>query len=93
MKKNNIKEYLNNILGNRSKKEYILEQIEATKAEMEIASSAFDNVKDPLLIEVAIYAEKAAMKRYSYYMNLAKEQGVEASEEYIIEKCTRLADY
>ncbi|WP_195972888.1 DUF2508 family protein [Clostridium thermobutyricum] len=93
MKKSNIKEYFNNILGNRSEKDYILEQISATKAEMEIASSAFDNVKDPLLIEVAIYAERAAMKRYSYFIELAKKKGIVASNGYIIENCTRLAEY
>ncbi|WP_297632073.1 DUF2508 family protein [uncultured Clostridium sp.] len=93
MKKISIKEYLNNILGNKREKEYILEQIEATKAEMQIASSVFDNVEDPFLIEAAIYTEKAAMKRYSYYMNIAKKKGLEASNEYVIEKCTRLASY
>ncbi|MGL4848464.1 MAG: DUF2508 family protein [Clostridium sp.] len=93
MKKNNIKGYLNNILGNKSEKDYILEQITRTKAEIEIARSAFDNVRDPLLIEVAIYAEKAAMKRYSYFMELAKRNGIVASREYIIGNCTRLAEY
>ncbi|MGL5648815.1 MAG: DUF2508 family protein [Clostridium sp.] len=93
MKKFNIKEYLNNILGNKSEKDYILEQIKKTKAELEIASSAFDNVRDPLLIEVAIYAEKVALKRYSYFMEQAKIKGIVASQEYIIENCTRLAEY
>ncbi len=94
MKDSIIKKYINGLfIGEKKESDYILDQIAATKAEMEIASSAFDNVEDPLLIEVAIYAEIAAMKRYSYYMELAKEKGIIASNGYIIENCTTLADY
>lgn len=69
----------------------ILDEIEQAKAEIEIAASIFQNVGDPLLIELAIYTEKAAKKRYSYLIELAKKMNISVDRDYIIERCTRLA--
>lgn len=52
----------------------IIDSIEQAKAEMEVASCMFENVSDPKLIEVAIYSEEAAKKRYEYLLGIAKER-------------------
>ncbi|WP_194192088.1 YaaL family protein [Clostridium chrysemydis] len=76
-----------------SEEDKLLAEIEQSKAEMEIAASVFNNVRDPLLVEVAIYAEKAAKKRYEYLIEVAKKNHISVDGEYIIERCTRLAKY
>lgn len=92
MNKNFIVEYLRSIIGYRSENKDLLMAIENAKAEMEIASSIFENVEDPLLIEVAIYAEQAAKKRYAYLVNQAKKKRIEVNRKYIINKNIRLAE-
>lgn len=92
MNKNFIVKYLRGVIGYRSEKRDLLMAIEGAKAEMEIANSIFENVEDPLLIEVAIYAEQAARKRYAYLVDQAKKKGVKANRRYIINKNLRLAE-
>ena len=52
-------------------RECILEDLEKTKYELEIAYSGFDNVTDPDLIDCYIYEVNAVMKRYRYLLNQA----------------------
>lgn len=92
MNKNFIVKYLRGVIGHRDEKRDLLMAIEGAKAEMEIANSIFENVEDPLLIEVAIYAEQAARKRYAYLVDQAKKNGVKANKKYIINKNLRLAE-
>lgn len=92
MNKNFIVEYLRSIIGYRSEKKELLMAIESAKAKMEITSSVFENVEDPLLIEVAIYEEQAAKKRYAYLVDQAKKKNIEVNNRYIISKNMRFAD-
>lgn len=92
MNKNFIVKYLRGVIGYRSEKRDLLMAIEGAKAEMEIANSIFENVEDPLLIEVAIYTEQAARKRYAYLVDQAKKKGIKANKKYIINKNLRLAE-
>ena len=52
-------------------RESILEDLEKTKNELEIAYSGFDNVTDPDLIDYYIYEVNAVLKRYRYLLNQA----------------------
>lgn len=52
-------------------REYILEDLEKTKNELEVAYSGFDNVTDPDLIDYYIYEVNAVLKRYRYLLNQA----------------------
>lgn len=52
-------------------RECILEDLEKTKNELEIAYSGFDNVTDPDLIDYYIYEVNAVLKRYRYLLNQA----------------------
>ena len=52
-------------------RECILEDLEKTKYELEIAYSGFDNVTDPDLIDCYIYEMNSVMKRYRYLLNQA----------------------
>ncbi len=91
MNKNFIVKYLRGVIGYRNEKKDLLMAIEGAKAEMEIASSIFENVEDPILIEVAIYAEQAAKKRYAYLVDQAKKKKIEVNRNYIINKNMRIA--
>lgn len=55
----------------KSMRECILEDLEKTKYELEMAYSGFDNVTDPDLIDCYIYEVNAVMKRYRYLLNQA----------------------
>lgn len=55
----------------RTLRECILEDLEKTKGELEIAYSGFDNVTDPDLIDYYIYEVNAVLKRYRYLLNQA----------------------
>ena len=52
-------------------REYLLEDLEKTKNELEVAYSGFDNVTDPDLIDYYIYEVNAVLKRYRYLLNQA----------------------
>lgn len=74
MNKNLIVEFLMGKIDYSKEDKQIIDSIEQAKAEMEVASCMFENVSDPKLIEVAIYSEEAAKKRYEYLLGIAKER-------------------
>lgn len=79
--------------SNKVKEEInILEAIEETKSELEVARNLFDSVEDFKLIEIAIFAEEKAKRRYSYLIMLAKQKGIKVSNEYILEHCVKFAE-
>lgn len=90
MNKNNIIEYLRNIKGCPKEENEIMKAIEDTKIELDCARSIFDNVSDPKLIEMAIFAEEVAKKRYEYLLAIAKERGIKVSDGYMLDKCLKL---
>ena len=53
------------------KKPTIYEELEKTKAALEIAYSGFDNVTDPDLIDSYIYEVNSVMERYHYLLHQA----------------------
>ena len=92
MNKKNIIQYITGINENENEGLDIVDAIEDAKAELEAARSTFDNVQDSKLIELAIYAEEVALKRYEYLLSLAKERDIRVSNEYILDRCIRMAE-
>lgn len=54
----------------------IIEDIQATIMEMEIAQAMFNSVSDPKLVEAAIYREEAAKRKFEYLISIAKEKQI-----------------
>lgn len=86
MNKKNIVEYLMHKTDNPEKYEKLLEDMEIAKMEINAARSMFNNVSDGDLIEVAIYSENVARKRYDYLLSIARKRGIRVGTDYIIEK-------
>lgn len=90
MERFNIRKYISSRSHNYSEDTELLEAIENTVRELEVARSLFDNVQDANLIEVAIYSEAVARKRYEYLLMLAKKRGLRVSNEYVLDQCMKL---
>lgn len=90
--KNKIFEYLIGMNNQDGEGVKLLEAIEQAKLELESARCVFNNVQDPKLIEVAIYSEEVAIRRYEYLIRLAREKGIKVSNDYVIDQCARLAE-
>lgn len=54
----------------------IIECINEARIEIEVARSMFEFVSDPKLVELAIYSEEVAKRRYDYLISLAKERSI-----------------
>ena len=92
MNKKNIVEYLMDKTDNPNVYARLLEDMEKAKMEINVARSMFNNVNDDRLIEVAIYSENVARKRYDYLLSLARESGIIVGADYIIEKGVQIAE-
>ena len=85
----NRKKILGYLLNNTDSSQFyenLLEEMEEAKKEINAARSMFDNVSDETLIEVAIYSENVARKRYDYLLSIAKSMDVQVGYDYIYEK-------
>ncbi len=92
MNKNNIVEYLiSKADDNNDMYVKLLEDMEIAKMEINVARSMFNNVNDDKLIEVAIYSENVARKRYEYLLSIAREKGISVGNSYILEKSVQIA--
>ena len=69
----------------------LIEDMEIAKMEMDVARSMFNNVNDSALIEVAIYSEDVARKRYDYLLSIAREKGISVGCDYILGKNADIA--
>lgn len=58
----------------------ILNDIEETIKEMEVARTLFNSVSDPKLIELAIHEEDVARTRYDYLISIAKSRDLRRIE-------------
>jgi Protein of unknown function (DUF2508) len=52
----------------------LIDSINETVRELEVARSLFDTVSDPQLIELAIHAEDVARSRFDYLISIAKKK-------------------
>jgi hypothetical protein len=92
MNKKNIVEYLMNKTDDSKIYAKLIEDMEIAKMEINVARSMFNNVNDDKLIEVAIYSENVARKRYDYLLSIAREKGISVGSNYIIEKNVQIAE-
>ena len=90
MNKIDIVEHLMNNTDNANAYAKLMEDMESAKMEISVARSMFNNVNDDKLIEVAIYSENVARKRYEYLLAIAKEIGISVGYEYIVEKSVQI---
>lgn len=91
----NRKKILGYLLNNTDSSQFyenLLEEMEEAKKEINAARSMFDNVSDETLIEVAIYSENVARKRYDYLLSIAKSMDVQVGYDYIYEKNLKVID-
>ena len=92
MNKRNIVECLMDKTDTPNVYAKLLEDMENAKMEISVARSMFNNVNDDRLIEVAIYSENVARKRYDYLLSIARECGISVGTDYIIEKSVQIAE-
>lgn len=92
MNKKNIVEYLMNKADAPDMYAKLLEDMEIAKMEINVARSMFNNVNDEKLIEVAIYSENVARKRYDYLLSIARERGISVANSYIVENNVQIAE-
>jgi hypothetical protein len=92
MNKRNIVECLIERSDNPNIYAKLLEDMEIAKMEINVARSMFNNVNDDRLIEVAIYSENVARKRYDYLLSIARERGISVGIDYIIDKNIQIAE-
>ncbi len=86
MNKKRIIEYLISRTKDIDVNKELIDQLEDTKSEIDAARSMFDNVSDSKLIEVAIYAEEMAKKRYDYLLLIAKSRWIKVTDDYVLQK-------
>lgn len=92
MNKKNIVEYVIGMISKSTTNDELITEIEYALLEIETARNIFNNVEDPRLIEVAIYSEEVAMKRFDHLLAVAKERKISVSYEYIADKFLELAE-
>lgn len=92
MNKKNIIEYLMSKRErvNFREEDEIMKAIEDTKVELECARSVFENVSDSKLVEIAIFSEEVAKRRYEYLLDMAKKKGLRVSNEYMLDRCVKV---
>lgn len=61
----------------------LAEKVEAAKQEWVMALRYYDSVSDPDLIDHAVYQIRAAEKKYTFLLKLAREKGVTHSPYFI----------
>ncbi|NME83919.1 DUF2508 family protein [Clostridium sp. SM-530-WT-3G] len=92
MNRENIREYLLDKTDDSKYYRKLLDDMEIAKAEIDVARSMFNNVEDDALIEVAIYSENVARKRYDYLLSIARAKGINVGYDYIVEKNLQIAE-
>lgn len=91
----NRKKILGYLLDNTDSSQFyekLLDEMEEAKKEINAARSMFDNVSDETLIEVAIYSENVARKRYDYLLSIARAINLRVGYDYIYEKNLKVVE-
>lgn len=93
MNKLNILEYiLKSIRKDIEEDSELINEIEYALIEIDTARNIFNNVSDFNLIEVAIYSEDVATKRFEHLLQRAKEEGISVSKAHMIDKYLEIAE-
>lgn len=91
MERVNFEKYIMSKTDKNKEDIELLQAIADTIKEIEVARSLFDNVQDSKLIDIAIFSEDVAKKRYDYLLTLAKKKGLRVSKGYILDNCMKCA--
>lgn len=83
MSKDNVLKYPYNEVDNLDVNQQIIEQMREAKSEMDAARNLFNSVNDSKLIEIAIYSEDIAKKKFDYLLSIAKQRGLRVANDYI----------
>ncbi|MFL0197040.1 DUF2508 family protein [Clostridium sp. WILCCON 0269] len=67
------------------KQKKLLKDIEKAREELERCRIYFDAVKDPHLVDYAIYMEEATKARYMYLLNEMKKSRIELDDKNVFE--------
>ena len=92
MNRKKILKYVLNDTDSSRFYENLLQEMEEAKKEIKAARSMFNNVSDETLIEVAIYSENVARKRYDYLLSIARSMDIEVGYDYIYEKNLKVVE-
>ncbi len=60
----------------KNKENQILSCIKIARSEMEAATNLFNELTDTAAIDCAAYSLLAATKKYDYFMQIAKDEGL-----------------
>ena len=85
----NLGKYVINKTDKNKEDIELLQAIHDAIKEIEAARSLFNNVQDSKLINIAIFSEDVAKKRYDYLISLAKQKGLRVSKNYILDNCMK----
>lgn len=64
----------------------LLEDIEESRKKLENFREYFNSVKDPNLVDYAIYMEEAAKAKYVYLLNKARKSGLRVDNSSVLRK-------
>ncbi|MCR4943258.1 MAG: YaaL family protein [Clostridium sp.] len=93
MNKLNILEYILKLIRKDVQEDSeLISEIEYALIEIDTAKNIFNNVSDSNLIEVAIYSEDAATRRFEHLLKKAKEEGISVSKAHMIDKYLEIAE-
>lgn len=65
----------------------IIKALEIAKNEWQTSWEYFNQVKDPKLIDYAIYAQEASKAKYMYLLNEAKKNNIKINTCLLIQNC------
>lgn len=85
----NLGKYVINKTDKNKEDIELLQAIHDAIKEIEAARSLFNNVQDSKLIDIAIFSEDVAKKKYDYLISLAKQKGLRVSKDYILDNCMK----
>ena len=85
----NLGKYVINKTDKNKEDIELLQAIHDAIKEIEAARSLFNNVQDSKLIDIAIFSEDVAKKKYDYLISLAKQKGLRVSKNYILDNCMK----
>lgn len=79
-----------NKIDKDKEKNKIIKEIKRAQIDVQTAEHFFQFVKDPELVDVAIYDLEAKKSRYRYLIRVAKEKGIKKSlQESLIESMAK----
>ncbi|WP_027626457.1 DUF2508 family protein [Clostridium lundense] len=82
---NDLKLKLKKDKGYTDEEKKIIASIIETIEEIERARAYFEMVKDPRLVDYAIYMEEAAKAKYMYLLNEAKNKNIKIEFKYMLQ--------